>query len=52
MKYDYKIACFTKHCPTCKYEEVPEENEPCTECLDYPVNLNTSKPVKWEEKKE
>lgn len=52
MKYNYKVACFANHCPTCKYEAVKEEDEPCNECLDYPVNLNTDKPVKWEEKKE
>ena len=25
--------------------------DPCNECLDYGYNLNSQKPMKWEEKK-
>ena len=50
MQYDNKMVYFKKYCPTCKYEEVPEEDDPCNECLSYPVNVHTDRPVKWEEK--
>lgn len=52
MENQYKIVNLYKHCPSCRYEEVEEENVPCSECLCYPVNEHTDRPVKWEEKKE
>jgi len=50
MENDYKEVYFHEYCKTCKYEKTPENKEPCNECLDDPVNLNSHKPVKWEEK--
>jgi hypothetical protein len=47
---DYKIVEFDKYCDTCKHKEVSEDDEPCFCCLLNPVNLNSIKPVNYEEK--
>jgi len=49
MENEYKIVEFEKYCDTCKHKDVASKDEPCYECLDNPVNLNSHKPVKWEE---
>lgn len=46
-----KIVFFDKYCTSCKHEAVEENEEPCSECLYSPVNTDTHKPVKWEERK-
>lgn len=45
-----KIVNFHEYCPTCKYSETKEQDEPCSECLDEPSNIDSHKPVFWEEK--
>lgn len=50
MDSDYKEILFNKYCPTCVYKNVAEEAWPCSECLDYTCNLNSSKPVKYIDK--
>ena len=50
MQNNNKLIFFEKYCPTCKYEDVEETNDPCNECLFCPVRENTHKPDKWEEK--
>ena len=32
-------------------EIIKKTEEPCNECLDDAVNTNSSKPVRWEERK-
>ncbi len=51
MREQNKIVFFEKYCPNCKYEEMDENQEPCWDCLDCPVNQDTHRPVKFEEKK-
>lgn len=48
----YKFVEFNLYCDRCKYKDVKDENgeEPCNSCLAEPVNLNSSKPIKFEEK--
>lgn len=41
---------FEAYCKTCKYEKRPEEQNPCCDCLEEPLNLFSQKPVKWEGK--
>lgn len=48
---DLKIVFFYIYCPACKHLKVPGEKEPCATCLDEPVNMNSHKPVKFEEDK-
>lgn len=51
MEYPFKEVDFTTYCPKCKYEDVEDIKDPCNECLDYPMNENTVKPVNYIPKK-
>lgn len=46
-----KFVDFRRYCKTCKHSKLREDQEPCDECLEYPVNEYSHKPVKWEAKK-
>lgn len=46
----YKEVYFDKYCGTCKNKDVKEIDDPCNDCLSEPTNLNSHKPVRWEEK--
>ena len=35
---DDKIVKFEEWCPTCRYSDKPETENPCNECLHYPAN--------------
>lgn len=52
MENQYKIVEFDLYCNRCKYKDIKDEEgeEPCNTCLAEPVNLNSSKPIKFEEK--
>ena len=50
MEGDYKIVHFDKYCDSCKHNNMPESTEPCHECLNIPVNIDSHKPTKYEEK--
>lgn len=45
-----KFVDFDKYCGKCKHEKLAENESPCDECMDEPVNLYSHKPVKFEEK--
>lgn len=51
MDDNYKFVEFDRYCPTCKhYDE--DESDPkckCYECLDNPVNVDSHKPIRYEE---
>ena len=47
---DYRIVDFATYCPKCKNWKTEENEEPCNECLEHPMNLYTDRPVKFEEK--
>jgi hypothetical protein len=47
----YKEVYFHEYCKKCKYKEMKNTEGPCDECLTEPLNLNTHKPTKYEEKK-
>lgn len=46
----YKEVYFHEYCKKCKHEKVKDTEEPCSECLGEPLNWNSHKPVKYEEK--
>lgn len=50
MEYHDKEVVFHQYCPTCKYYALSGTEEPCNECLSNPINEDSHKPVKWEEK--
>ena len=49
---ELKEVHFHSYCPSCRHYEKKEEQEPCRTCLDEPVNTNSHKPVKYEEKRD
>jgi hypothetical protein len=46
----YKEVHFDQYCKKCKHEKLEYNEEPCFECLGEPLNWNSHKPVKYEEK--
>lgn len=38
---------FCVYCRQCKYEKVPESEDPCFLCLDTPVNEDTHRPINF-----
>ena len=46
---NYKEVYFSDYCPTCKYKDVNEQEDPCNECLIYFARENSHKPEKYEE---
>lgn len=46
-----KEVFFYKYCHKCKYEDCSETDEPCSTCLNQPVNEFSHKPIKFKEKK-
>lgn len=40
-----KEVHFARYCRTCKYHALPETEDPCDECLAYPVNEDSHCPV-------
>lgn len=51
MDEEYREVRFDLYCETCKHKDKAEEEDPCVECLEEPLNQYTDKPVKWEENK-
>lgn len=45
----YKFVDFDKYCVKCKHANTPEEKNPCAECLEWPVNIHSAKPLRYEE---
>lgn len=45
-----KEVYYDKYCESCKHKELKDWKDPCNECLETPVNYQSHKPVKWEEK--
>lgn len=50
MDDSYKEVYFNQYCKTCEYSKNAEDESPCDECLNEPVNLYSHKPVRWKEK--
>lgn len=46
-----KFVEFDKYCPKCKHKEKAEVEDPCWDCLTYPVNDGSIKPLYFEEAK-
>lgn len=45
----FKFVEFGEYCKNCKHWEKIEAEDPCFECLENPVNLDSRKPTKYEE---
>lgn len=46
-----KEVNFKEYCPICKHQNDPESEDPCDECLEYPSNTYSRKPVNFRPKK-
>lgn len=42
-----KEVYFSDYCSKCKHERVLETEDPCNECLTYPSNEDSHKPVNF-----
>lgn len=51
MEEIYKEVYFDKYCDKCEFKKCKEDETPCDECLENPVNIYSHKPVKFVEKK-
>lgn len=49
MEDTYKEVYFGQYCKTCKHFDKTDDQEPCAECLNEPVNLYSHRPVNYEE---
>ena len=47
----YKEVYYHEYCKSCRHKSVKDTEAPCDECLSEPINLNSHKPVRYEEKK-
>lgn len=45
-----KIVDFHEWCNKCVYDDKPENEEPCWECLTKPVNEDSHRPINYKEK--
>ena len=45
-----KFVEFSEYCPSCKHKDKEEWEDPCYDCLDNPTNIDSHKPVNWEQK--
>lgn len=48
MDTGMKEVYFDQYCKTCMHLGVPEELDPCAECLEEPFNQDSHKPVRYE----
>lgn len=46
----YKEVDFKTYCQTCRYKDLRETDDPCSECMDNSLNVESRKPIKWEDK--
>lgn len=45
-----KEVYFGEYCKDCKHYEKKESEDPCWDCLDQGYNIQSHKPIKFEEK--
>ena len=50
MQTDTKEVYFNEYCKLCKNKLLKEYEDPCNECLATPANINSHKPINYEEK--
>lgn len=48
-KDQQKFVDFFKYCAKCEYKDLTEDDEPCTHCLEDPVNTESAKPTKFKQ---
>jgi hypothetical protein len=46
-----KEVYFDENCKNCQYKDTKEEDDPCADCLENPMNIDSHKPVRFKERK-
>lgn len=49
MEEILKEVYFDQYCKSCKHKDLAETDDPCCECLDEGSNVESHKPVRYEE---
>ena len=49
MEIVEKEVRFDLYCYKCKFHLTKEEDEPCRDCLNYPSNSHSKKPLRYKE---
>lgn len=49
MNQNRREVRFDKYCRICKHQKLDGWKDPCNECLDESTNVDSEKPVKYEE---
>lgn len=52
MENPEKFVEFDRYCAKCRYKDKRQDADPCNECLLYPTNTNSRKPVRFEQEEE
>lgn len=47
---EFKEVYFHEYCKQCVHKDVKEEDDPCRECLDNPINSYSHKPTEFKAK--
>ena len=50
MQTETKIVSFGLYCQLCKNKLLTDTEDPCNDCLTRPVNIDSHKPINFEEK--
>lgn len=51
MDYEgYKEVYYNMYCNSCVHKAKKNEQSPCDECLDEPINYQSHKPIKYKKK--
>lgn len=45
---EFKEVYFHEYCKKCKHKDLGEDDQPCRECLCEAVNIDSHKPVRYE----
>ena len=49
MHEGYKEVYFGTYCESCEFKDMNENMEPCSTCLENPINLHSHKPTMYKE---
>lgn len=49
MDTETKFVWFADYCGRCEHKDTQETEDPCNECLNEPVNINSHKPINFKE---
>lgn len=50
MEEHVKEVRYDLYCKKCKHYELPQDKEPCHDCLNQPWNVDSKKPIYFKEK--